>query len=127
MSSLGFLRRAAAIIPKPKGPAPAITTTWSNSDVAALNGVDGAGQGFNKGGVGVGDGIGHAVVERLGRQKDVLGHGSEGFLAEAVDVVGLAHPVLATLAVAAQTARHDLLGDNAVAHGQAVLFGRAWA
>src|SRR5262249_33992018 len=40
---------------------------------------------------------------------------------EAVDVVHLAHPVVAALAVAALPARHDLLGDGAVADPEAVL------
>ena len=47
-----------------------------------------------------------------------------GAALEAVDVVGAAHVVLAALAVAALPARHDLLGDDAVADGDAPALGR---
>ena len=89
-------------------------------DLGALDGVDSAGQRLDIGGVFCGDGVGHFVVEGIGGQQDVLGHGTKGGLAEAVDVVDLTHPVLAAAAVAATVAGNDLLGDDAVAQGEAV-------
>ena len=56
----------------------------------------------------------------------VLGHGALHIVLEAIQVVFLAHPVLAVVAEAAAPARHDLLGDHPVTHGHAALLG-AWA
>ena len=93
-------------------------------DLAALDCVDRAGERLDEGGVLGCDGRRDLVVQRPGREEHVLGHGAKGALAEAVDVVHLAHPVVTTPAIAAVPAGHDLLGDGAVADGEAVFRGR---
>ena len=64
---------------------------------------------------------GHFVVQGIAREKHVFGHRAECFLAEAVDLMHLAHPVLASPAEAACPARDDLLGDRHVAEHQPIL------
>ena len=93
-------------------------------DLAALDRVDRAGERLDEGGVLGRDGRRDLVVQRPGGEEHVLGHGAKGALAEAVDVVHLAHPVVTTPAIAAVPAGHDLLGDGAVADGEAVFRGR---
>ncbi|SQA56244.1 Uncharacterised protein [Burkholderia cepacia] len=68
------------------------------------------------------------VDDRGGRNAHVFGHPAVGHLAlEAEDVVHFAHPVLARPAITALAARHDLLGDHAVAQRHAEMLGRAVA
>src|SRR5690348_12772130 len=62
------------------------------------------------------------------RNTHVLGHAAVGdFALKAEDVVHFAHPVLAGFAITALAARHDLLGDHAVADLHAEMFCRAFA
>ena len=71
---------------------------------------------------------GNLVHERRRRDAHELRHAAVGdFALEAEDVVHLAHPVLARAAIAAALARHDLLGDHAVADGDAEMLGGAFA
>ncbi len=60
-------------------------------------------------------GVRDAVGATLLWEAHVPGHAAVDVALEAVDVVALAHPVLATAAVAAVLARHDLLRDQPVA------------
>ena len=64
-----------------------------------------------------GDIAGHLVHQRLSRVHHVAGHRSRRPPLEAVQVVGLAHVVLAAFAESAFPARHDLLGHHSVADG----------
>ena len=56
----------------------------------------------------------------------VLGHGALYVVLEAIEVVLLAHPVLAVVAETAAPAGHDLLGNHPVADLHPALFS-AWA
>ncbi len=88
-------------------------------DVAAIDGVDGAAQRLDDRGVFERDRSRDLVHDRAGRKAHIVGHAAVGDLAlKAEDVVHLAHPVLAAVAIAAVPARHDLLGDDALAHGE---------
>jgi len=72
-----------------------------------------------------GDVFRHSVVDRLGGEEHVLGPGAlRATPLEAVDVVLLAHPVLAASAEAALPARYDLLRNGMIAEFQAVLAAR---
>lgn len=71
---------------------------------------------------------GNLVHARIGGEAHVLRHAALGHDAlEAEDVVHLAHPVLAGAAIAALLARHDLLGDDAVAERDTEVRGRVIA
>ena len=83
--------------------------------VAALHGVQGAGQRLGERGVGgrqVGGDLVHQGVLGI---EHVLRHPARRTPLEAEHVVRRAHPILAIQAVAALPTRHDLLGDHPVA------------
>ena len=93
-------------------------------DLAALDGVNGAGQRFNVDRLARRQRSGHLVIDRIRREEHVFGHRPERALAEAVDIVlAVAHPVLPAFAEAAFPAGHDLLRDGQVAQRQAIFLG----
>src|SRR5690606_22594985 len=61
---------------------------------------------------------GDLVVDGVGRKQHVVGPGARRVLAEAVDVVDVAHPVLAVAADTASAAGVDLRGNDSVAATQ---------
>ncbi|KGW79228.1 L-iditol 2-dehydrogenase domain protein [Burkholderia pseudomallei MSHR2990] len=97
-------------------------------DVAAIDRVDRARERLDDRRVLERDAERDRVDDRARRYAHVLGHPAVGDLAlKAEDVMDLAHPVLARLAIAARAARHDLLGDHAIAERDAEVLGRALA
>src|SRR5882757_824498 len=88
-------------------------------DLRPLDGVQRAGQRFDEGRVGGRDVPGDLVHQCFYGIGHVGGHGSGRPTLEAVEIVRLAHVVLAALAEAALPAGHDLFGRHAVADGDA--------
>jgi hypothetical protein len=88
-------------------------------DVGALDRVQRAGERLGERGVGRRQVLADLVHQRLDRVDHVLRHPAGVAPLEPEHVVGSAHPVLATQAVAALPAGHDLLGDHAVTHRDA--------
>ncbi len=62
----------------------------------------------------------------LARKDHILGHGAVHVVLEAIEIVLLAHPVLAMRAEATVPAGDDLLGDDAIAHGDFMVLRGAW-
>ena len=93
-------------------------------DLPALHGMNRTGEGFNKDGVFLGEGVGHFVVNRVGRELHIVRHCAKGFLAETVDIVDLAHPILPALTIATFPAGGDLLGKGGITQGEAIFFAR---
>src|SRR5260221_12612406 len=73
------------------------------------------------------DALGHFVVQGTGRKYHVLGPRSESALSEAIDVMNIAHPVSAHLAVTTIPTRDDLFADCMVPDLQAIEFSGAIA
>ena len=84
-------------------------------DLAAVHRVHRAGVGFDHRRALERHVVGHLVGARGRRQAHELRHRAVDVVLEAVDVVALAHPVLAALAEAAFVARHDLFRDQPLA------------
>ena len=88
--------------------------------------VQRAGQRFDQDGFVRGNRVRDFVDDAFLGEDHVLGHGALDVVLETVQVVFLAHPVLAVVAEAAAPARHDLLGNHPVADLHPTLFC-AWA
>src|SRR4029078_13723856 len=83
-------------------------------NLAAVDGVPGAGGRLDVGGLSGRERLRHLVHDRLLRVERVLGHTADDEVVEAEDGVDLAHPILAVTAKAALATGDDLLRDDAI-------------
>jgi len=84
------------------------------ADAAAIDGMLGAGIGFDQGCLFDRQGLVDFVDQGALGQLHVLSHATIDFLLEAIDVMFLAHPVVAVFAEFALPARDDLVRDDTV-------------